>query len=120
MLRPRPGSRMRSAALFSPGSHVRDFSIEFWLYPQSIENGAQIISWVSSKPEHGTHVYQRIEGVVVRNRIQLNFDNFFSSPGGERHKSLTLSGPRLLPRTWSHHLIRFDADLGLLEYLVNG
>ena len=26
----------------------------------------------------------------------------------------------VLNRTWSHHLVRFDADLGLLEYLVDG
>ena len=33
---------------------------------------------------------------------------------------MVLAGSPILPRTWSHHLIRYDADLGLLEYLVNG
>ena len=108
-------------ALFAEGSHVQDFSLEFWLYPQTIENGAQILSWTSYKPDLlGDFIYQRIQSTIVRNRTQWNFDNFFSSPGRTEHQSLILSGPPLVPRTWSHHLIRFDADIGLLEYWVNG
>ena len=113
--------RPRKTALFTPGSRVRDFSIEFWLYPQSIENGAQIMSWNASKPENrGGYTHQYIQCVLSKNRIQWNFGDFFFSPGNETGMSLTLSGPPLLPRAWSHHLVRFDADLGLLEYLVDG
>ena len=113
--------RPRKTALFAPGSRVRDFSIEFWLYPQSVENGMQIFSWNSSKSgNRGGYTYQYIQCVLSRNRIQWNFGDFFYSPGNETGMSLTLSGPPLLPRAWSHHLIRFDADLGLLEYLVDG
>ena len=25
-----------------------------------------------------------------------------------------------MPRVWSHHLLRFDGDTGLVEYLVDG
>jgi hypothetical protein len=31
-----------------------------------------------------------------------------------------MTGAPVLPRSWSHHLIRFDGDTGLLEYLING
>jgi len=116
----------RPSALFAPGSYIRDFSIEFWLYPQSLETGAQVLSWYSSKPDgKGGYINQRMQCVVTRNRLQWNFSDFFFSPGlsakgVQERKSFSLLGPLLLTRTWSHHLIRFDADLGLLEYLVDG
>ena len=121
VIRPRSNVRAWPGALFAPGSHVRDFSIEFWLYPQSITNGAQVLSWTSYKPDgRGDYIYQRIQAAVARNRLQWTFGDFFSSPCGQQHRSLTLSGPPIIPRTWSHHLIRFDADIGLVEYWVDG
>ena len=120
VLKPRP------AALFAPGSRIRDFSVEFWLYPLNLENGEQIFSWASSGSDgRGGYVQQRIQCVALRSRTQWVFDNFFFSPGpsvrgGTSSKTVSLTGPLLLNRTWSHHLIRFDADLGLLEYLVDG
>ena len=120
VVRPRLAPRVWPQTLFAAGNHVRDFSLEFWVFPQTVENGAQILSWVSYKPLAGDYVYQRIQCIVLRNRTQWTFDNFFSSPDGVSHRSLTLSGPVLVPQTWSHHLIRFDADIGLLEYWVNG
>jgi hypothetical protein len=116
----------RNGALFAPGSYVRDFSIEFWLYPQNLETGAQVLSWYSSKPDgKNGYLNQRIQCVVTRNRLQWTFHDFFFSPGfsakgSQERKSISLLGSPLLNRTWSHHLIRFDADLGLLEYLVDG
>ena len=109
------------SALFAAGNYVRDFSIEFWLYPMSVENGEQILSWTSSKPNgRSGPAYQRIQCIIQRNRIHWTFGDFFFSPGENERKSISFSGPPVLPRTWSHHLIRFDADLGLLEYLVDG
>ena len=121
IVRPRPAPRAWPQTLFAPGSHIRDFSIEFWIYPQSIENGAQILSWTSFRPNgQGDYVFQRMECVVIRNRTQWTFADFFSCPGGNEYRNLTLTGPPLIPRTWSHHLIRFDADIGILEYWVDG
>ena len=115
VLRPRPG------ALFAPGSYVRDFSIEFWLFPQNLQNGEQVLSWHSSKPDgRGGYVNQRVQCVALRDRLEWTFGDFFFSPGGRDSKPMSLSGPMLINRTWSHHLIRYDADLGLLEYLVDG
>jgi len=120
VLKPRPN------ALFAPGSHIRDFSIEFWLYPQGLETGEQVLFWHSSKSDgKGGYINQRVQCVVTRNRLQWTFSDFFFSPGFsasgvQERKYVSLLGPLLLNRTWSHHLIRFDADLGLLEYLVDG
>jgi len=109
------------SALFAPGSRIRDFSIEFWLYPMNVENGEQILSWLSTKPgSRGSQDYQRIQCIIQRSRMHWTFTDFFFSPDNGSCKTLSFSGPPILPRNWSHHLIRFDADLGLLEYLVNG
>ena len=115
VLKPRPN------ALFAPGSHVRDFSIEFWLFPQNLETGELIFGWNSSKPDgNGAYINQRIQCVTSRNKLQWTFTDIFFSPDEKDRKTLSFTGPVLLNRTWSHHLIRYDADIGLLEYLVDG
>jgi hypothetical protein len=112
----------REGALLSPGRAVRDFSIEFWLYPFNTGNGERILSWTSVRQiQPGDSVYQYIQGMFVRNRLHWTFTDFFSGPGDVRHPPLTLSSiSPLVPQTWSHHLIRFDSAAGMLEYLVDG
>jgi hypothetical protein len=109
--------------LFSPGPGMRDFSIEFWLYPNNLENGEQILAWTAVLPGK-TETLQRIFCEAVRNRIRWSFRNFFAAPGSpDQGPALSISletRKSLVPRTWTHHLIRYDADTGLLEYLVNG
>jgi hypothetical protein len=107
--------------LFSPGRGMRDFSIEFWLYPNNLENGEQLLAWTAVLPGK-TETIQRIFCETVRNRIRWTFHNFFTAPGGP-DPALSISfetRKSLVPRTWTHHLVRYDADTGLLEYLVNG
>jgi hypothetical protein len=106
-------------ALFSPNSHIGDFSLEFWLYPKNMENGEQIFSYTAIS-DHNSN-YQRIQCAAGKNRLQWDFVNFFTSPDEKKHIDITLKGSApVVPKTWSHHLIRFDARTGLLEYLVNG
>ena len=108
-------------ALFAPGSRMRDFTIEFWMYPLNLENGEQIFSWVSSSQINGTQHAQRITCTASRNRMQWSFINFFTSANGSSHINIEFSGSTaVVPKTWSHHLIRFDASTGMLEYLVDG
>jgi hypothetical protein len=108
-------------ALFAPGQYIRDFSIEFWLYPLNMENGEQVLAWTASRPDGGGNfIFQRILCEAVRNRLQWTFNNFFFIPGKNEGINFSVSGAPVLPKTWSHHLIRFDADTGLLEYLMNG
>jgi hypothetical protein len=109
-------------ALLSPEPGFRDFTLEFWLYPMNMENGEEILAWNSTRlTGRGEQIDQRIQCAAVRNRLQWSFVDFFSSPdeGGRLTVSSRGASP-VAPRTWSHHLIRFDADTGLLEYLVNG
>ena len=112
--------RSRSA-LFSPGSRIRDFTIEFWLYPLNMENGEQILSWVSSRPLNGDYSVQRIHCYASRNRLQWSFVNFFASTTGSSHINIEFSGNApVIPKRWSHHLVRFDASTGMVEYIVDG
>ncbi|GAB6393566.1 MAG: fibronectin type III domain protein [Treponematales bacterium] len=113
----RPGKN----ALLASGSLTGDFSIEFWLYPLNLETGERVVTWTSTLEGYDL---QRIRCVTVRNRLEWTFADFFAPPAGSSaasgRKDYVLSSSPLLPRTWSHHLIRFDAHLGLLEYLVDG
>jgi hypothetical protein len=117
--------RPTSSSLFAPGRSVRDFSIEFWLYPNNMENGEQIIAWTAAEN-------QRIFCEASKNRIRWTFQELFTPPEKLRQASRGGSGERprltitlesrasIIPRRWSHHLIRYNADTGLLEYLVDG
>jgi hypothetical protein len=108
-------------ALFQGGRHFKDFTLEFWLYPLNMENGETLLSWTAARPtRQGDTAFQRIQCVVARNRLNWFFLDFFSSPDDGRQMTLSLSGSPTLPRSWSHHLIRFDSQTGLLEYLVDG
>jgi hypothetical protein len=119
-------------ALFAAGGRIGDFSLEFWLYPFNMENGERILTWTASgsggpgagnagSSAPGEPLYQSIHCTAARNRLRWDFNGFFTSPSGTRRIDLTLDGGGpLAPKTWSHHLIRFDADTGLLEYLVDG
>jgi hypothetical protein len=110
--------RPKQEALFAPGKMIGDFSIEFWLFPMNMESGEQILAWTAAKPDgSGAYTTQRIQCEVVKNRLRWTFLDFFSVPG---RKTVSLTGSVVLPQVWSHHLLRFNADLGLLEYLVNG
>jgi hypothetical protein len=109
-------------ALFAPGERVGDFSIEFWLFPANMESGEQILSWTSSRrTPSGESVFQRIRCTASRNRLEWTFSDFFASADEGRRLTVTLTPHgTVLPREWSHHLVRFDAETGLLEYLVDG
>jgi hypothetical protein len=58
--------------------------------------------------------------------MEWDFENFFfesavqsDTPAKSVTVRLTSSTP-IVPKQWSHHLLRFNAETGLLEYLVNG
>ncbi|MDR2468078.1 MAG: fibronectin type III domain-containing protein [Spirochaetaceae bacterium] len=113
------------AALFAPGRNIGDFSIEFFLYPANMESGEEIFDWTATQrrasgSQLANHL-QSIQAIAAKNRVHWTFENFFTAPDGSASKNLTLtSRTALTPRRWSHHLIRFDAGTGMVEYIVNG
>lgn len=117
-LRLEPGG----ASIFGSGGSIGDFSIAFWLYPANMENGEQLLSWSSSRrlPD-GRTVSQAIRCIVARNRLEWTFSGFFAGNGGGEVPAVTLSSrSTIVPRRWSHLLVRFQAATGLLEFVVDG
>jgi hypothetical protein len=111
----------RRNSLFASGNRVGDFTVEFWLYPLNLENGEQVLTWVAAKQVNTDYIVQRIFCTSSKNRLQWSFVNFFTSTNGSSHINLEFSGNApVVPKTWSHHLIRFDAVTGMVEYLVDG
>ncbi|MBN1836715.1 MAG: hypothetical protein JW820_12745 [Spirochaetales bacterium] len=107
-------------ALFAAGSLWGDFSIEFWLYPALLADGEQVLSWAGSGWKDGNAVPQRLACTVEDRRLRWSFDNLFARPGGTPG-GFSLQGlTPMIPRTWHHHLVRYDVTRGLLEYLVDG
>jgi hypothetical protein len=96
---------------------VGDFTIEFWVLPLNLENGEEVLHWTSSLDDYSL---QRVRCAVLKNRFNWTFTGFFADPAGQDRLDLGFSGPPVLPGVWSHHLVRFNAGIGLVEYLVNG
>ncbi len=110
-------------SLFFPGTDWRDFTFEFWLYPAETESVQQLLFWegVTLPGEWGTTSRtQNIRCTMGSNRLIWQFTNLFRPPM-QQEFSLELKGQReLLPRQWHHHMVRFSAETGLLEYLIDG
>ena len=110
--------------MFSAGAAWGDFAIEFWLYPANLADGENVLSWNGS--DHGasaqdtTLVPQGIACFIRDRRLVWDFTNVFKLPGAGRLPARLTSTRQLLPRSWHHHLLRFNSREGLLEYLVDG
>ena len=107
-------------ALFAAGNHIMDFTVEFWLYPLNLENGEQILSWISTKTVNGKYSAQKIVCATSKNRLQWTFSNFFAPADGSNFNIIITGDSHVVPKAWSHHLLRFDATTGMIEYLVDG
>ncbi len=119
-------------SLFGPGVAGGDFSIEFWLYAVGGQEENTLLYWKGARwaPSGGSGTAssgrssqplpQEVRIELNDRRLQFVFDNFFLSPDN-RPYSVTIRGVQgVIPRTWHHHLLRFDHTSGLMEYLVDG
>lgn len=107
-------------SIFSTLNWTGSFSMEFWLCPAVVDNGETVISWRSSRTVEGYPLYQILEASFARNHLQWNCTNLFAGYT-ENNGEITLSGTKsIIPGKWSHHILSYDAETGLLEYRVNG
>jgi len=107
-------------AAFYRGSWLRDFSIEFWLYPALLRDGEQVLLWQGARWNPDTVIPQELRCSVQDRTLVWSFENVFTEPLGQA-SSIRLQGlTALVPGDWHHHLLRYDSRLGLLEYLVDG
>jgi len=96
------------------------FTIDFWLNPALAENGEEIFQWHSSRTIENQIYFQMLNAYFEGGHLKWNlsniFDNFY-----EGNQNLTLEGcSTVIPNKWSRHVLSYDAETGLLEYLVNG
>ncbi|MBN2509387.1 MAG: fibronectin type III domain-containing protein [Spirochaetales bacterium] len=107
-------------SLFYPGVAWKDFSIEFWMYPATLEEGETILLWQGSRIHEREITHQELRVHVQGQRLVWEFENMFLPPDLSPF-TVTVRGLTLLiPRRWAHHLLRFDSSTGLLEYTLNG
>ncbi len=111
---PAPGT------VLAAGSVPGDFSLEFWLYPTQLADGEDVFLWKGMELTPDAIRPQSIRARVYRQRLEWEFSHFFQAPGDEETFFSFTGITRLLPRRWHHHLIRYDAETGLLEYLLDG
>jgi len=111
---PAPGT------VLAAGSVPGDFSLEFWLYPTQLADGEDVFLWKGMELTPEAIRPQTIRARIVRQRLEWEFSHFFQAPGDEETFFSFTGITRLLPRRWHHHLIRYHAETGLLEYLLDG
>ena len=112
----KPGSFFGSEGLMG------SFSIEFWLCPSIAENGEIVLNWESSRNEDGRLVFQVINGTFDKGHIQWELNNIFDlyvNAAGRNEVELK-GASKIIPDVWSYHVLSFDCETGILEYIVNG
>lgn len=110
-----------SEALLAPGRGWGDFTLEFWLYPSQVEDGETILEWQGGRTSAGAFETQGLRVSFEGSRLTWTLQNLFAPSPASPAVTLTLRGTNLLiPKQWHHHLLRYRADTGLLEYLVDG
>ncbi len=106
--------------LFAPGSMLGDFSMDFWLYPNVIDEGQTIFRWEGSDWDGSRPIPQLFQVEISGRSLEWRLENLFSDSEGAM-RTLRLEGARpLIPRRWSHHQLSYDGRTGLLEYTVDG
>jgi hypothetical protein len=114
----------QAGALFARGTRWGDFSIEFWLRPSLASDGEEVLAWSGSRWRDGRLKPQELRCTIRSRRLAWEFVNFFAAeeePAAGPAAVIRLVGiSPLVPRSWHHHLLRFDGGTGLLEYLVDG
>lgn len=117
------GLELRPAeqGLFSPNRVWGDFTIEFWLYPTKAGEGETVLVWEGARSRGTTEVVpQEIRAAVSNRRLVWQFKNVFLPPDQSELDIRVSSRTDLVPRQWEHHLLRYDSETGLLEYLRDG
>ena len=114
-------------ALFRPDTQPGSFSIDLWLYPNHVTEGAVILRWRGALLNGASPVLQDLRLEINDRRLHWILTNLVvradSSGTGrvETTAPVHLSGRRsLIPRLWGHHQLRYDASTGQLAYRIDG
>ncbi|MFP4373894.1 MAG: LamG-like jellyroll fold domain-containing protein [Spirochaetaceae bacterium] len=113
--------RPAGETLFTPGRVWGDFTIEFWLYPTRTAEGETVLLWEGGRRRGSTDILaQEIRAAISNRRLQWRFRNVFLPTDQSPFEISLESRTDLVPRTWQHHMLRYDSSTGMLEYLRDG
>ena len=107
-------------AFFSGAKIVKSFTIEFWLCPQTTESGSTILRWWTSLVDGNKTMYQNIAAGIFHNKLEWSFLNIWQDKNNKGLDIKLTGKSNIIPEIWSHHLITYDENTGLLEYRMNG
>jgi hypothetical protein len=110
--------KAETKALFSTSTLWGDFTLEFRMLPATLKEGATIFLWKGLHKKDQALIPQEIRCTVHNRKLVWDFDNFFINPDDSLDR-ISLSGDKLIPGIWSHHMITFNSQTGLLEYKIN-
>ncbi len=112
--------RAKKGALFGSGCATGSFIIEFWLKPSIAENGEIILNWRSSGTNSkNVPIYQLISASFFNNHVEWLFNNVFEGYTSNSGEVRLLSLSTLVPDKWTHHILSFNEETGLLEYCID-
>jgi len=110
----------KSNSFFFGNSKMNSFTIEFWLCPEDLRAGSNILKWWSQILEKKVFMFQNIIVSVVDNRLEWSFFNIWRDDYNKGIDVKIKSSKQLPLEKWTHHLLTFDDETGLLEYRVDG
>jgi Concanavalin A-like lectin/glucanases superfamily/Fibronectin type III domain len=107
-------------AIFSGNNPVDSFSIEFWLKPSRFSENPILLSYQGILRDNKRNLIpQELLCSMDNRKLSWKLNNIFYSE--ERNIDIQLNGlSTIIPDEWHHHLLRFDADTGIIEYLLDG
>ena len=107
-------------AIFAAGSgRLNDFSIEFWMNPARLSEGETILRWTGAA-DTGEILQQELLCAVTGRDLFWEVKNIFLTPELSPVTFTLRSTRSLIPKRWHHHMLRYDNETGLLEYLIDG
>ena len=110
-----------SEAFFAPGRGWGDFTLEFWLYPSKVDDGETVLEWQGGRTSTGSFETQDFRVGFEDSHLVWTIQNLFSPSPAAPGVTIRVRGDAtLIPKQWHHHLLRYRASSGLLEYLVDG
>jgi hypothetical protein len=116
----RPGE----GSLFTPYAQGRSFVIDLWVFPTGTTDGTDLLRWSGAFLTADTPVLQELRFHVANGRFHWQLRNLVAridETGALTMGTASLSGRRApIPERWTHHRLRFDAEIGQLTYLVDG
>ena len=111
-------------ALLSPDTQPGAFTIDLWLYPLRVTEGATVLRWRGALINSGSPVLQELRLEIRDNGMVWTLNNLIvraHADGARTFSSQRVAARRgLVPRRWSHHQLRYDGRTGQLSYRVDG